>query len=174
MRTISRPQPGEFAPYTADYIALVPADVLVLQHLADQVARTEALFRSYQAEALTRPHKTGEWTLQDVLGHIIDTERVFAYRTLRIARCDKTDLPGFEQDDYAVWAAANTRTLDSLLDEYKTVRAATLSLLHSLPDEAFTRAGTANRNPLSVRAAVYIVAGHELYHLESIRTNYPL
>lgn len=168
---IARPQPGEYAPYTIDYISLVP-DEDVVKQLETSLAGLEALFRSVPADRLTTPHKAGEWTPLDILAHIIDTERVFAYRALRIARGDTTDLPGFEQDDYAITAKANERTLDDLLDELHTVRAASISLIRSLPEEAYTRQGTANRNPLSVRAAIYIIAGHQLFHERSLRENY--
>lgn len=168
---IARPQPGEYAPYTIDYISLVPNEDVVTQ-LETSLSALEALYRTIPADTLTTAHKAGEWTPLDILGHIIDTERVFAYRALRLARNDKTDLPGFEQDDYAITAKANDRTLDDLLEELRTVRAASISLVRSLPEEAYTRQGTANKNPLSVRAAIYIIAGHELYHLNSLQENY--
>lgn len=168
---IAKPQPGEYAPYTIDYISLVP-DTDIVQQLESSGAALEALYRSIPVDTLTTAHKAGEWTPLDILAHIIDTERIFQYRALRIARGDMTDLPGFEQDDYAITAKANERTLDDLLDEFRTVRAASLSLIRSLPESTHTIQGTANKNPLSVRAAIYIIAGHPLYHVNSLNENY--
>lgn len=171
MPRIARPQPGEYAPYTIDYISLVP-DENIIQHLESSAALFEALYLSIAVDTLTTPHKAGEWTPLDILAHVIDTERVFAYRLLRIARGDMTDLPGFDQDDYAITAKANERTLDDLLDEFRTVRAASISLIRSLPESTYTIQGTANKNPLSARAAIYIIVGHLLYHVNSLKENY--
>jgi hypothetical protein len=108
----------------------------------------------------------------DVLQHVIDNERVFAYRMLRIARGDQTPLPGYEQDDYAAAADASARTLDDLLTEYRAVRAASIALLRGLDEAVLQRCGIISGGPLSVRAAAYVIAGHELYHLRSILENY--
>ncbi|MEO8612382.1 MAG: DinB family protein [Chloroflexota bacterium] len=172
MKNISKPGPGESAPYTLDYIQMVPDGGRVLQHLQDNSQTIKNYLRSLPAAKLTTPHKEGEWTVQEVLGHVIDTERVFGYRALRIARNDKTDLPGFEQADYVPYAGANARSLEDLLAEYTTLRAATMTLFNSFDDAAWERSGTASGYTLTVRAAVYIVAGHELYHLRSIKENY--
>jgi hypothetical protein len=110
--------------------------------------------------------------VQEVLSHMLDTERIFAYRALRIARKDYTDLPGFEQDDYVPYSGANNRSLDAMLDEFGAVRAASLTLFSSFEDAAWERVGSASKNPLSVRAAGYIIAGHALYHLHSLKENY--
>src|SRR5262245_7390101 len=104
MKLIQKPQPGESAPYTHDYIACVPDDDRVLQHLVDDQDVLKKYLHGLPPEKRTTPHKAGEWTVQEVLGHIIDTERVFAYRALRIARNDTTELPGFEQDDYVPYS----------------------------------------------------------------------
>lgn len=170
-RDFSSPQPGEYALYTIDYISLV-LDGRLLTHLADGLQQIEAFVAALPPEKLTAPHAPGEWTVQDVLLHILDTERVFAYRALCLARGEQQALPGFEQDDYAALAGANAREITELLDEYRAVRAASVALLRSLPDEVLLRAGTASQNPLSVRAAAYIIAGHERYHLRSLRENY--
>ncbi len=171
-RQYPQPEIGEYLPHTLDYISLVPSDGLILDHLAGGLQQIEALVASCTPEKLTTPHAPGEWTIQDVLQHIMDTERVFAYRTLRFARGDTTDLPGFEQDPYAASANANTRPIVELLTEYRAVRAATISLIASLSDEALERWGTQAGTPVRVRGFVYIIPGHELYHLLSIRENY--
>ncbi|HLF76474.1 MAG TPA: DinB family protein, partial [Dehalococcoidia bacterium] len=154
------------------YISLVPEDGAVLMHLASGVRGVEAFVRSLPPEKLTTPHAPGEWTVQDILQHIADTERVFSYRALRIARGDKTVLPGFDQDDYAANANANARDLDDLLEEFQAVRRASIALISSFSDELLLRRGSWSGGPLSVRGAVYIITGHPLYHIASIFQNY--
>jgi uncharacterized damage-inducible protein DinB len=171
-RSIARPLTGDYAAYTVAYISLVADDQPVIDQLEANATRYEAMMRAYPASALTTPHAPGEWTLMDVLQHVIDTERVFAYRALRVARGDPTPLPGFEQDDYAAAANANARDLEDLLAEYRAVRAASVALLHSLDETALQRRGTASGHDLTVSAAAYVIAGHELYHLRSILENY--
>jgi len=173
LQTLRAPQPHEYPGFTAGYIALVPGDGQILDHVTANTVRTEALMRSFPVEALTRPHATGEWTLLDILLHVTDNERIFAYRALRIARGDKTELPGYNQDSYAAVAGASTRSLDDLLAEYRAVRAASIALISSVDEAALDRVGSTNNGqPLSVRAAAYIIVGHELYHLRSIQENY--
>lgn len=171
VRLIDRPQPGEYAPYTVEYFDLVP-EGNVLELLAGQPDTTAMLVRSVPDERLDVPHRPGEWTLKEIVQHISDDERIYAYRALRFARDDTTELPGFEQDDYARHAAANRRSLDELLDEYVTVRRATVSLFEGLPDAALRRVGFANGNVMSVRAAALHILGHELHHLASIDEHY--
>lgn len=167
---ISKPQPGEYAPYTIDYIKLVPDDVFTQLETGLQSVRD--VIGKLPAQWLTTPFAEGEWTVQEILVHMMDTERIFGYRALRAARGDATELPGFDQDTFVSYSSANARTLASIMEEYGTIRAATLSLFRSFDEGAFARVGFANKNPLSVRAALYIIAGHELHHLNSIRENY--
>jgi uncharacterized damage-inducible protein DinB len=171
MRPIPRPQPGEYAPYTVAYFDLVPGDD-VLAHMRRCLETTPVFFRDIPDDRLSRPHRAGEWTIKQILQHISDDERVYAYRTLRFARNDLTELPSFDQEIVAAHSDADNRSLTSLLEEYVTVRRSTLSLFEGLPAEALTRVGMANGNPMSVRAAAFHIAGHELHHLDSIRTNY--
>lgn len=172
MRTIAKPQPGEYAPYTLDYMKLIADDGSVLQHLDTSLQAVREAVLALPAHWLTTPFAPNEWTVQEILLHIMDTERIFTYRALRIGRGDFTDLPGFDQDTFVTTSGANERTLESVLAEYAAIRAATLSLFTTFDDAAFARVGTANKNPLSVRAALYIIAGHEAHHLNSIRENY--
>jgi uncharacterized damage-inducible protein DinB len=171
MRLIARPGPGEYAPYTVEYFQLVPSED-VLQHMEACLRTTPEFFLALPEAVLSDPHMSGEWTVKEILQHITDDERIYAYRTLRFARNDLTELPPFDQEIVSAHSGANERSLASLLDEYATVRKSTLSLFEGLPDEAMTRIGTANGNPMSVRAAAFHIAGHELHHLVSIRTNY--
>jgi uncharacterized damage-inducible protein DinB len=117
-------------------------------------------------------YATGKWTIKDILVHISDDERIYAYRALCFARNDQTVLPGFEQDKYARYAQAGARTLPDILGEFITVRKATVSLFESLPAEAFTRQGVANSHKVSVRALAYHIAGHELHHINIIKERY--
>ena len=172
MRHIGKPAEGEFAPYTIMYISLLPDDGLVLRHLRENLEATMALVRSLPEEKLTWRYAPEKWTIKEILQHVSDDERIYAYRTLRFARNDRTELPGFEQDDYTRYAGANRRTAEELLEELATVRAATISLFEGLPDEALTRSGIANGAPMSVRAAAYHIAGHELRHVGVIRERY--
>ncbi|MCB0011057.1 MAG: DinB family protein [Anaerolineales bacterium] len=171
-QTIAKPQPGEYAPYAIMYIDLVPDDGQLLTHLSQNLQTVTELARSFPVARLTAPCGPGEWTIQEILVHIMDTERVFAYRTLRLARGDRTVLPGFAENDYAAASRANERTLADILTEYEAVRQASVTLLGSFAEEIWTRTGSASGNPLSVRGAAFQIAGHELHHLYSIRENY--
>jgi hypothetical protein len=171
MRFIPRPEPGEYAPYTIEYFQLVPGDD-VLQHMETCLRTTPEFVLGLPEEVLSDPHPPDEWTVKEILQHITDDERIYAYRTLRFARNDLTEFPSFDPDVVASHSGANDGFLASLFDEYVTVRESTLSLFDGLPEEALTRIGTANGNPMSVRAAAFHIAGHELHHLDSIRANY--
>lgn len=172
MRHIPKPESGEYDPYAIMYIKLLPDDGNLLQHLEDNLKHAEELARSFTEEALSTAHKTGEWTIKQILVHIIDDERIYAYRALRAGRNDQTPLPGFEQDDYIAPSRANDRSLDSILDEYRAVRMATITLFKYLPEDSFMNTTIANDHPVTVRALAYHLAGHELHHLNSIRENY--
>ena len=172
MLNIPKPLEGEYAPYTITYISQVPDDGQVLKHLANNFSRVKTLVESLDADKLTTPHEAGEWTVQEVLVHMIDTERVFAYRALRIGRGDTTPVPGFEQDDYVAPSKANERTLASILEEYEAVRQATLTLYNSFDESLLTNSTLTSGVSTSLRALIHITAGHELHHLESIQENY--
>ena len=113
-----------------------------------------------------------KWTIKDMLLHIIDAERVFAYRALRFARADKTNLPGFEHDDYVVVANANGRIKASLLNEYNAQRESTIQLFSNFKDEMLMQIGVASGNPMSVRALGFVTAGHETHHCNIIKERY--
>jgi hypothetical protein len=173
-KKIQKPTAGEHAPYMRAYIDLLPDDGLVLTHVRANLQNVKDLLLAQSEARLTTPCAAGEWTMKEILSHVTDTERVFAYRALRIARNDPTPLPGFDQDTYARYSGANARSIEDLLEEFTAVRLATLALFHSFDEQAWQRRGTASEYSLSVRAAVYIIAGHELHHLESMRQNYLL
>lgn len=172
MRSIPKPFAGEYAPYASLYIDLLPDDGLVLAHMQVHLQTMRDLVQPFSEAELAQPWATDEWTIKEILVHIVDDERIYAYRALRAARNDQTELPGFDQDTFTRYAAANRRNLASIFEEYAAVRAATITLFNNLPDEALTRASIANGHLMSVRAAAYHIAGHELHHLNSIRQNY--
>ena len=154
------------------YIDLLPDDGLILKHLQGNVEKSVELLLSYPEDQLLKPHRPGEWTIKEIMVHIIDDERIYGYRALRFGRNDQNELPGFEQDEYVPYSRANFRTTQSIIDELRAVRAATVSLFNSFSDEDLLRKGVGSGNVLSVRAAAYHIAGHELHHLNSIQENY--
>lgn len=169
---IEKPEAGEYAPYTIMYIGLLPDDGLVLKHLEDNLTVTKDFILSLTGEKLEYRYAVGKWTIKEILTHIIDDERIYAYRALRFARNDKTELPGFEQDDYAIHSGANERDLKDILQEFARVRYATISLFEGFDREAVLRAGVADGKVMSVRAAAYHIAGHERHHINIIKERY--
>ena len=140
--------------------------------LKENVISVVDFYQNIPSEKLEHAYAEGKWTPKDILLHIIDTERVFVYRAMRIARQDKTEMVGFEQDDYVDAGKANNRTINSLIEEYKAVRNATIVLFDSFSDEELKSIGKANGSPVSVRAIGYIITGHENHHNNVIRERY--
>lgn len=165
---LDRPDSTEYAEYYKSYIARVP-DGPLTDFLAQQAKQYRQLLGKVSDHDASAPTAPGKWSIKQVLGHICDTERVIAYRALRFARGDPKELHGFEQDDYVREAASNSRTLEDLLNEFDSVRQATVALLKSLPPGADTRAGVANGNRVTVRGLAYIVAGHAQHHYELLK-----
>ena len=168
---VARPLTSEYAPYYDRYISRVP-DGEIVATLGTQLDETLALFRSIPESRGDFRYAEGKWSIKELIGHVIDGERVFAYRALRFGRGDTTPLPGFEQDDFVRGADFNKRSLRDLTDEYEHVRRSTISLFGSFEPEAWDRRGTANDDEVSVRGIAYIVAGHERHHIEILRTRY--
>lgn len=172
MRRIEKPNQDEHAPYVIQYIDLLPDDGLVLDHLRTNLDATRAFLLSLPEDKLRYRYADGKWTIKEIVQHLADDERIYAYRALRFARNDATELPGFDQDEFTRYSGANQRELTDLLDELATVRAATLSLYQGLGDDALLRIGAADGNRMSVRAIAYHIAGHELRHMNVIRERY--
>ena len=166
-----RPEAGEFLPYYERYISLVPAGD-VLSTLASQMSETQALLHSLPASSSTYRYAPGKWSVNEVVAHVIDSERIFASRALRFARNDATPLPGFAQDDYVRTSNFDAFPLAELASELDTVRTATVFLFKHLEEAAWLRRGVANNAEVSVRALAYIIAGHELHHREILRARY--
>ena len=172
MIKIPKPQQGEYAPYAEMYIKLLPDDGLLLKHLDKNFKRTKNFILSIPRNKLDYRYAPDKWNIKEILVHIIDDERIYAYRALRIARNDKTPLPGFEQDDYVPFSRANERKLKDIFEEFEAVRKATISLFKNLDEPAFLRTGIVNENKISVRAIAYHIAGHELHHTHIIKERY--
>jgi uncharacterized damage-inducible protein DinB len=172
MKLIEKPSSGEFPPYATMYIDLLPDDGFVLKHLEENFKATKKLIRSLPAEKLLYRYAENKWTIKEVLVHIIDDERIYTYRALCFARGEQTPLPGFEQDDYALNSGANEREIGNILAEYEAVRQSTIALYNGFSDADMVKNGMANNNKSSVRALVYHLAGHELHHINLIKSLY--
>lgn len=160
---LERPGEGEHAPYYGKYIALVPAgDIVTI--LREQAQATLELLRHVPEGAADHAYAAGKWSIKEVIGHLADAERVFAYRALRFARADATPLPGFDENAWMPPAHYGARALGHVVAEFAAVRAATIALLDGIPEESWTRRGVANDQQVSVRALATIIAGHELHH----------
>lgn len=169
---IARPQPDEFAPYYAGYIQRVPDDIDIFAILSRQPDDLRALLQHIGDERANARPAPGEWSIKEVVGHICDTERVFSYRALCVARGDTTPLPGFDQDDYVRATSFNARTLSDLIEEFEVQRRANVLCFQPLTEPETTRRGIARNYPVSVRALLYMMAGHVLHHIESLQTTY--
>lgn len=167
----TKPQPGEYVEYQMNYIKQV-GDAPVQQVLMDLIEKGFAFYTSIPEEKGAHAYAPGKWTIKEVLGHIIDTERIFAYRLLAFIRGEKQGLPGFEQDDYVKLSDANSRSIQDLAEELKTVRIASYYLVHNLTEEQGAIMGTSSGNPISVRTILYIMAGHELHHMQILKEKY--
>jgi uncharacterized damage-inducible protein DinB len=168
---IPRPGADEHVAYYGKYIEKVP-DGDLCRILTDQLAETRALIGSIPEARGTHRYAPGKWSIKEVLGHVCDSERIFTYRALRIARGDATPLPGFEQDDYVPTGKFDRRTLADLSEELAAVRQASLLLFSHLDAEALARRGTASGNPITPRALAYVIAGHERHHVEILKAKY--
>lgn len=168
---IPRPAPSEHAPFYARYVDGVP-DGDLLSILEAQLNQVLAFVRGLPESRGGHRYAPGKWSIREVLGHMMDTERIFAYRALRIARGDATPLAGFEENAYVAAASFDARTLADLAEEYEAVRRSTLHLFRHLDREALARAGTANNAAVTVRALAWIIAGHERHHLGLLRGAY--
>jgi len=166
-----KPAPGDYAPYAVQYISLVPGDD-ILETLHSLRKQTVTLFSGRSERDGNFRYAPDKWTVKEVLGHVADTERIFAYRALRIARGDQTPLSGFEQDDYVRSAGSSARKLSDLVEEYEDVRQASLALFCSLDEEAWLRHGVASNNRVTVLALAYLIAGHELHHRKILEERY--
>lgn len=170
--TISQVNTTEYSSFYANYLNQVSKNTTIVEELElslEQLIQFVALIPSEKVEFR---YAEGKWTLKDILQHLIDTERIFAYRALRIARKDQTPLPGFEENDYVEAAHANQRKLADLVEEFKIVRQSTIHLFKTFTEVSIAFMGTASEKPVSVRAIGYIISGHQKHHLQIFNERY--
>ena len=169
--TLGPPPASEYAPYQAGYVASVPEGD-IFEILARQRTQFPEFVQSLGESRGSYRYAPDKWTVKEMIGHVNDTERVFAYRALRFARGDETALASFEQDQYVPMGNFNARTLASLTDEFAHIRAATLDLYYHLDPEALARRGSASGFVVSVRAMAYVIAGHVAHHEQILKERY--
>lgn len=168
---IPRPQASEYPAYFESYLAKLPAGEL-LDLLESQWEHLGCLLEELDDDSADYRYAEGKWSVKEVLGHLLDAERIFAYRLLRVARGDTTPLPGFDENAYVAAAGFGARPLESLLEEYDLVRGHTLALLRGLDADSFARMGTSNGKPVSARALAWLIAGHEHHHMSVLKEKY--
>jgi uncharacterized damage-inducible protein DinB len=168
---MTRPQPNEAASYYSRYIDLVTGDEIV-PAMKDQFGETVRFLEGISEEQSLKAYAPGKWTIREVLNHVNDGERLFLGRAVWFARGFQDPLPGFDQDIAARYANANETSWAGLVEEFKTVRAATISFFEHMPEEAWSRSGVASDNPVTVRAIAYIIAGHVTHHLNVLNDKY--
>jgi hypothetical protein len=168
---MTRPDKTEYDPYYEHYVSLV-AERDIIDTLSSQPTRLQDRFTAMAEERGAFRYADGKWSVKEVLGHLIDAERMFAYRLFRISRGDETPIEGFEQDGYIENAHSNERSFADLLEEFSLLRRANMLFFNNLDDEAWARVGTANNAKVSVRALAYIMAGHVEHHLNVLKERY--
>jgi hypothetical protein len=167
----TRPETGECAEFYRGYTGRVPdGDIRIT--LALGLEQTLRLLWAVPFELEGFAYAPGKWTVKEVVGHLVDAERVFAYRALRFGRGDETPLPGFEQDDYVLRGGFATRSLADLATEFEYLRPGNLLLFRGSEAEALDRRGVASGKEVTVRALLWIMAGHELHHTDVLRERY--
>jgi hypothetical protein len=171
--SIPRPGPDEAAPFYQDYIAEVAGENIVDQ-LRRQLAEIEKLFKPVDERLGLERYAPGKWSIKELLGHLADAERIFAYRLLRISRGDVTPLPGFDENAYVPAGRFDERSVRSLLKEFKAVRQSSLALVEGLPQQCWTLRGEASGTEISARALAYIILGHVAHHVAVLRERYRL
>ncbi len=168
---MKRPEKTEYAEYYERYISLVAENDIVLA-MQDQLSEIETFFAEIPKTKALYAYAEGKWTIKEVIGHLTDGERIFAYRALRISRADKTPIEGFEQDSYIENSNFNSMPLADLIEELMLSRKANLILFKGLTEEAWLRTGTASENEVSVRALAYMMVGHLHHHLKILKDRY--
>jgi len=171
-KNIDFPNKNEYPYYAEMYMKLVNKDGTLIEQLKSSLEKTKTLINNLSNEELDFRYKKNKWSIKEVLVHIIDDERIYGYRALSFARNDKTNLPGFEQDDYNLYSDTSERTIENIMDEYEALRLSTITLFNGFSDKALQRLGIANGNQTSVRALGYHILGHDLHHIKVIEELY--
>ena len=168
---MSRPEKNEYAAYYETYVSLVE-ETDIVSVMENQLSEVRDLLAGISEEKSNFRYGEGKWSIKELLGHLIDGERIFAYRALRIARDDQTPIEGYEQDDYIKNAEFAKCSLADLGEEFTLVRKANVLMFRNLSETAWHRRGMANNKEISVRALAYISAGHEIYHVNILKERY--
>ena len=168
---IRKPQPGEYNEFYATYISKIEGDNLI-KLLRDQLTDFSGFMSDISEETSEYAYAPGKWSIKELLNHINDTERIFSYRALCIARGEKSPLPGMDQDTYQAASPTKTRTFSSLIEEFVAIRTATLFLFDDMPESDTLKTGTASGFPVSVRALAAMIYGHCAHHTEVIKNRY--
>lgn len=169
--TVKELNPNEYSSYYQTYINACGNNELVIE-LTNNLENSLNLFNSIPPEKETYSYDTGKWTIKELLQHLIDSERIFAYRALRIAREDKTNIPGYEHNDYVPISKANNRNYTDLVEEFELLRKSSIALFKSFDDDMLLNNGTANNDNISVRALGFIIIGHYNHHMKIINERY--
>src|SRR5438067_4883809 len=168
---MNRPNESEYAPYYQGYVDQVSeSDIMTV--LRGELDELDVLLGQVPAEKETHSYAEGKWTIREIIGHLIDGERVFGYRALCIARGEKQNLPGFDQNDYMLRAPYNHIELEDLLSELRLVRLPNIAMFRSLDEEAWNRVGTANGNEITLRALAFIMGGHVRHPMTVLKDGY--
>jgi hypothetical protein len=171
-RVIAVPPADEFLKSEPPYREMLPADGRVLQHMEENCRVLRDLLLSLPEQRLSFRYAPEKWDIREVVIHLMDNERVFAYRALRFARGETENLRGYDHLAFVAHSGVAHRGIDDLMDEYEAVRNATIALFNGLPDEALLRWGVANGRRATVRALAFHIAGHELHHMDILRQRY--
>jgi uncharacterized damage-inducible protein DinB len=169
---VAQLQPNEYASYYANYVNQVSNEYSLTEELEISIHRLIKFVQNIPLDKFDYRYAEGKWTIKDIILHIIDAERIFAYRALRFARNDKTALASFDENEYVEEAHANQRSIQDLLSELLVVRQATLALFKSFNEEQLLRVGTASNNPMSVRALGFVIIGHQKHHQRVFEERY--
>jgi hypothetical protein len=168
---MKRPESSEYFEFYQGYISLVKSEN-VIKELEEQLLNLQMLVSMIPSEKEEYAYAEGKWTIKEVIGHIIDTERIMSYRALRISRKDKTELSGFDEDFFVANSNFNKRTLYDLVHEFSLVRESNIALFKSFNEEMVGQIGSANGKEISVRALLFIIVGHTAHHMNVIKTKY--
>lgn len=167
---MKKPSEGDYAPYYANYIKNVPDDAL--KAFENQLDTTNAFFKSIPNDKIDFRYAEGKWSIKEVVGHLIDNERVMAYRALAIARNEKQSLPGYDEKDYMRESNYSIRNYSDLVEELKKVRESNILMFKSFSEEVLDRRGVANNSEVTVRAILFIITGHTIHHINITRERY--
>jgi len=166
-----KPKLGDYNIYYHRYISMIEDDDIIVV-LEEQRKTSEKFLKTFTEKQGNYSYEAGKWTVKEVLGHLIDNERIMAYRALAFARGEKQSLPGYEQEDYVAESNFNKRSLDDLINEFKTVRESNINLFKSFDEEILNRSGTASESEVTVLSLIYIIAGHEKHHMKILKERY--